>query len=65
MPCRSMEENDTEGFLNCGVLTQVFAKEKNICLWFRSHSCDILAMNVVAFSSCLKNLSVARLRVLD
>jgi hypothetical protein len=46
--CRNMEDNCTEGDLNCGDLAQEISEEKYFSLLPGDCSCDILVKNVAA-----------------
>jgi hypothetical protein len=52
-PNRSMD-NKAKGDLNFGNLAQEVSEGKNIKMWPRDHSCNILAKNVAAFRPCPK-----------
>ena len=41
-----MEENGTEVELNCGGVPQVASEEKNVIMWSRDCSCEILMKSV-------------------
>ena len=56
---RNMEDNGAEGYLNSGELTQGVSVEKNVSMWPRDCSCDILANNLAAFCPYLKSLPQA------
>lgn len=43
-----MEDSGADGDSNCGGLAQGVS-EKNIDMWPRDHSCDMLAIHVIAF----------------
>lgn len=55
-PSRSMEESVAESKMNCRCLAQGCSWHKNINMWPRDYSYDILAKNVVAFCPSLKSL---------
>ena len=57
-----MEEFIAEGDLICGSLALEVSQEKNISMWLRDCSCDILAKNVAAFCPCLKSLPEAKVK---
>ena len=57
------EDRGAESDLNCGCLDQEVSEEKNVSMWPRDCSCDILVKNVAALCLCLENLLEAR--VLD
>ena len=46
---RKMEDSSTECDLNCRYLDQEISEEKNVHMWPRNCSCDILVMNVAGF----------------
>ena len=58
-----MEDFVSEGDLNCGRLALEVSEEKNINMWPRDCSCDILVKNVAAF--CLVGKVYLRLREID
>ena len=45
-PSRNIGYSGVKSYLNCGFLV---SEEKNINMWPRNSSCDILVKNVVAF----------------
>ena len=49
-----MEDSGAEDDLNCGSLDQEISKEKNVSMWPRDLSCDILMKNEAAFCPCSK-----------
>jgi hypothetical protein len=46
-----MEDIGVESDLNFGGLAQVLSKEKNVNMWPREYSCDILVKNMAASCS--------------
>ena len=44
-----MEDSSTECDLNCRYLDQEISEEKNVNMWPRNQSYDILVMNVAGF----------------
>lgn len=48
---RGMEDSGAEGNFNCGGLAQGVSEDKDISMWSRDPSCDILT----AVCSCLSN----------
>jgi hypothetical protein len=64
---RNIEPISAEGDLNSQDMGQE-ALEKNISIWPRNYSCDILAKDVAVFCPCLKSMPEAqrqKSRVLD
>lgn len=55
-PSRSME-NGAEGDLSCGRLDQEVREQKNVSMWPKDWSCEILLKNMTAFCLCPKNKS--------
>ena len=51
----SMEDSGAESNLNCGVLAQEVAEEKNVSMLHRDHSCVISVKNV-AVSALVQNI---------
>lgn len=59
---RSMEGN-ASGDLICGCLAQEVSQRKNISMYPRDHSCNILPkINVVSFYTSHKNMCEAKLK---
>ena len=58
-----MEDSGAEGDLNFRDLAQEIPG-KNICVWPRDHSCDILVRNVAALCPCLKSQPEINLKLL-
>lgn len=56
-----MEVNGAESDLNCRDPVQGIS-EKNFSTWPKDSSCDILAKNMTALCSCLKNLLEAKVK---
>ena len=59
---RNMEDNSTEGYLNCSSLALEVSMEKNFTMLCRDHSCDIFMKNMAAFCPCPKNLPEAKVK---
>ena len=58
-----MEDSGTKcDLMNCGSHTQEFSKEKNMTMWPRDCSCDILVKNVPAFCPFLKSLPETKMK---
>ena len=58
-----MEDSDTKcDLMNFWCPTQEFSKEKNMTMWPRDCSCDILVKNVPAFCPFLKRLPEAKMK---
>lgn len=61
-PRRNMEESGVEGDLTCVSLDQDASEAKNVSIWLRECSCDILTKNLAAFHPCLKTLPEDKLK---
>ena len=48
-PSRNMEDSGSESDLNCECLYQEVSEEKNVNMWPRDQSCNILEKNVTVF----------------
>ena len=55
-PSRSMEDRGAEDELNCGGLAQEVSEGKNISMWPKDQSYDILTINMAALGVCPKSL---------
>ena len=59
---RSMKDSGAESDLNCRGPVQETSEEKNIIIWPKDLSDDILVKNVATFCSCPKSLPETKLK---
>ena len=59
---RSMEDSDDECDLSSGCLNQVVSEVKNVSMWSKNRSCDILVKNVTIFCPCPKSLPKSKVK---